>query len=126
MTVQAVLNKWIESIERRDLAQVLALYATDAVLIPTFSDTIRDSHDKIRIYFERVMQRQGLQIALHGKTLREQRLPQSGAILSGIYTWKFLVEEELITYEARFSFVMDLSAAAPILHHHSSQIPRMV
>ena len=126
MTALNILNKWTNAIESRNLEEVLALYATDAVLLPTFADTIRDSHEKIRLYFERVMQRQGLQIALHEKTLREQHLSESAAILSGIYTWKFLVEEELITYEARFSFVMDLSAAAPILHHHSSQIPRMV
>ena len=121
-----ILNRWTKAIEERDLERVLALYDQQAVLIPTFSDVILATPAKISDYFARVMRREGLQIALHAKTLREQTLSADLAILSGIYTWKFLVEDELITYEARFSFILNLEAAAPIMHHHSSQIPRMV
>lgn len=126
MTAYEILDSWIRAIEKRNLEQVLALYAPTAILIPTFSDTILNSPAKIRRYFERLMGRQSLQISVHGKTLQEQAPSPGISVLSGIYTWKFLVEEELITYEARFSFILDLQAKAPILHHHSSQIPRAV
>lgn len=122
----AVLNAWLQAIEQRDLGKVMSLYHPTAVLLPTFSDLILDTPAKIGRYFERVLDRHGLQIALHEKTFREQSLPPSVSILRGIYTWKFVVEEELITYEARFSFFLDVRESAPILHHHSSQIPRMV
>lgn len=126
MTPYDILKMWTSATEQRDIEQVMALYEPRAVLIPTFVDVILDTPTKIRAYFERLMGRQGLKISLHEKTLREQILPTQLSILSGIYTWKFLVEDELITYEARFSFILNAEAAAPIMHHHSSQIPRMV
>ncbi len=126
MTAKDILNTWIGAIEKRDVEQVLALYHPTAILIPTFSDVILNTPGKIRQYFERLTGRQGLQISVHAKTVHEQTLPPDLSVLSGIYTWKFRVEEELITYEARFSFVMNSKGAAPIMHHHSSQIPRTV
>ena len=32
--------------------------------------------------------------------------------------------DEVVTVEARFTYVLDLSLTSPILHHHSSQLPR--
>jgi len=32
----------------------------------------------------------------------------------------------LLNFEARFTYVVDLSKASPIMQHHSSQIPRML
>lgn len=121
-----VLEIWINGIFRRDIEQVLSLYDPSAVLIPTFSDRILDSPIKIREYFEKVLARKGLEISLHEKSLHQQFFSPAFCILSGIYTWKFFVEEEKITYEARFSFVLKTDQEAPILHHHSSQIPRAV
>jgi hypothetical protein len=33
---------------------------------------------------------------------------------------------ELLNFEARFNCLLDFARPAPILHHHSSQIPRMI
>jgi len=46
--------------------------------------------------------------------------------MSGIYNWRFIVDGELLNFEARFSYLVDLSKSSPIIHHHSSQIPRML
>jgi len=126
VTSKDILGAWSDALIKRDLEKLLALYDPGAILIPTFSDVILNTPAKIRRYFEKVMGRQGLQISLHEKTVREQVLLPHASILSGIYTWKFCVEEELITYEARFSFILDADRDAPIMHHHSSQIPRTV
>lgn len=44
--------------------------------------------------------------------------------ISGIYNWRFLVVGEALNFEARFDYLIDLKKTSPILHHHSSQIPR--
>ncbi|GAB4368901.1 MAG: hypothetical protein Kow009_05600 [Spirochaetales bacterium] len=67
-----------------------------------------------------------MEVSLHEKSLTVQSLEHGMSILGGIYTWKFEVEGELLHFEARFTFVLDGSKAHPILHHHSSQVPRMV
>ncbi|MGE9291937.1 MAG: DUF4440 domain-containing protein, partial [Puniceicoccales bacterium] len=61
---------------------------------------------------------------LHEKTLKIQEVQERIVMLSGIYNWRFVVDEELLNFEARFTYVMDPASAHPILHHHSSQLPR--
>jgi hypothetical protein len=80
----------------------------------------------IRSYFERLALRKELQVEVHRETICEQKHGENMVILSGIYGWKFLIEDELLTFEARFSFLLDMEKETPIIHHHSSQIPRML
>jgi hypothetical protein len=121
-----LLDTWIILVNERNVDQLIALYDPNAILIPTFSDIILNTPEKIRGYFERLALRKELQITVHRKTIHQQSLGENIAIMSGIYCWKFLVEEELIAYEARFSFLFDPTKDAPIIHHHSSQIPRII
>lgn len=65
-----------------------------------------------------------MNIALHEKTLKIQTISQDVYVMSGIYCWRFAVDGELLSFEARFSYVIDFSKPRPIIHHHSSQIPR--
>ena len=124
--VNAILRQWIDAVNRQDISALAALYDPAAVLIPTFSNRVLDTPEKIRDYFEKLGRREQLSIALHENTLMVQILPQELCILNGIYNWRFKVDGELLNFEARFSYLMDLSRPSPILHHHSSQIPRMV
>jgi hypothetical protein len=56
----------------------------------------------------------------------QQPVGASGYCLCGIYCWRFAVDGEPLSFEARFSYFMDTARPRPILHHHSSQIPRML
>ncbi len=121
-----ILKTWMDAVNTGDLAGLLALYDDSAVLIPTFSNRLLSEPVKIEDYFVRLCGREELSIALHEKTLDMQ--PPAGTIhaMTGIYCWRFAVDGELLSFEARFSYVVDLSRVKPILQHHSSQIPRML
>lgn len=119
-----VLNLWLQAVNRGNVDSLLGLYNRDAVLIPTFSNRVHDTPEKLREYFEKLGSREELSVALHERTLTTQHLKDDVYALSGIYNWRFSIEGELLNFEARFSYVLDLSRPAPILHHHSSQIPR--
>ncbi len=123
-TPQDVLEQWMQAVNNGDVESLLGLYDSQAVLIPTFSNRLLNTPDKLREYFEKLGSREELSIALHEKTLIVQELQNQIFSLSGIYNWRFIVDGELLNFEARFSYVIDLSRPSPILHHHSSQIPR--
>lgn len=125
-TPQDVLEQWMQAVNNGDVEGLLGLYDSQAVLIPTFSNRLLNKQDKLRDYFEKLGSREELSIALHEKTLIVQELKNPIFSLSGIYNWRFIVDGELLNFEARFSYVIDLSKPSPILHHHSSQIPRML
>jgi len=120
-----ILDTWMHAVnERTSLQPLLNLYDENAILLPTFSaQTIRDQNAR-QHYFERLTEREGLTVKLHERTLRIVPAGESISIISGIYSWQFDLEEEKMTFEARFTYVIDLSRQNPILHHHSSQIPR--
>ena len=119
------LKQWVQFVNNGDIESLLDLYDSRAILIPTFSNRILNTPEKLREYFERLGTREDLSVTLHEKTLAVQELQKQIFSLSGIYNWRFNVEGEVLNFEARFSYLIDLSKASPILHHHSSQIPRM-
>ena len=119
-----VLAEWMLAVNQGDLERLLALYHENAVLIPTFSNRLLSNPAKIRDYFGTLGSREELSIALHEKTVIVQPLKNEIYGVTGIYCWRFLLEGELLSFEARFSYLLDLALSRPILHHHSSQIPR--
>ncbi|QKF74461.1 hypothetical protein AFAEC_a0015 (plasmid) [Aliarcobacter faecis] len=121
-----ILEQWMQEVNEGDVEKLLSLYDNQAVLIPTFSNRLLNTPEKLRNYFEKLGNREDLSIALHEKTLITQELGNQIFSLSGIYNWRFAVDGELLNFEARFSYLIDLSKPNPILHHHSSQIPRML
>jgi hypothetical protein len=123
-TSKDILEQWMQAVNNGDIEMLLGLYDNQAVLIPTFSNRLLKTPDELRKYFEKLGSREELSIALHEKTLIVQNLQNEVSVLSGIYNWRFAVDGEVLNFEARFSYVIDLSRPNPILHHHSSQIPR--
>lgn len=121
-----VLKTWLKAVNEKSITQILSLYDENAVLIPTFSNKILNTSEKITNYFEQLGSREELHVSLHEKTLDVRQAGERISVLYGIYTWQFLVDKELLTFEARFSFVLNLNLERPILHHHSSQVPRML
>ncbi len=121
-----ILSKWLDAINAGDIESILELYNKEAILIPTFSNRLLNNPGKIREYFERLGSYEELSIALHEKTLTVQPIGDTKYALCGIYCWRFMLDDELLSFEARFSYVIDSSLESPIVHHHSSQIPRML
>jgi len=119
-----ILNQWMQAVNNADIEGLLSLYDPEAVLIPTFSNRILNTPERLRDYFEKLGSRPELSIALHEKTVIIQELQNELYALAGIYNWRFAVDGELLNFEARFSYLFDLSKPTPIVHHHSSQIPR--
>ena len=119
-----VLNTWMDGINTANADKLCSLYDETAFLIPTFSNRLLNTPEKIREYFEKVGQKEQLGITLHENTLNIQALGNQLFSLGGLYKWEFAIDGELLAFEARFTYVFDLSKESPILHHHSSQIPR--
>ncbi len=120
------LNVWMQLVNDRDLDGVLGLYDESAVLIPTFSNRLLSKPERIREYFETLTSRRGLGLTLHERPRILNSISDTIHTLSGIYRWRFEIDDEPLDFEARFSFILDFARSAPILHHHSSQIPRML
>ena len=123
---ESLLKEWMQAINDGNVEALLALYDEKAVLIPTFSNRLLGKPEKIREYFERLCSREDLSIALHEKTLDIQSIKNDVFAMHGIYCWRFAIDGELLSFEARFSYVLDLALPNPIIQHHSSQIPQMI
>ncbi len=121
-----ILNDWLNAVNSADVEKLIALYDQSAILTPTFSNRILKSPEDRREYFLKLADREDLNISLHENTLVIQELSDNIYILNGIYNWKFKVDGELLNFEARFTYVINISKKNPIIHHHSSQIPRMI
>lgn len=119
-----VLHRWIDAVNRRELPELLALYAPTCNLLPTFSPhTLRDDAGREH-YFRLLSARPGMAVSLHERTVQMQPVGPGLEIASGIYRFQLEIDGEPLVFEARFSFLVDLTRPDPILHHHSSQIPR--
>jgi hypothetical protein len=121
---EQILKEWMQAVNAGDVEALLALYDEKAVLIPTFSNRLLGQPEKIRDYFEKLSTREELSIALHEKTLGIQQIKDQVHAMHGIYCWRFAIDGELLSFEARFSYLLDMALPHPILQHHSSQIPR--
>jgi hypothetical protein len=121
-----IIDKWLQAVNQIDIEKLLTLYDKSAVLIPTFSNRLLNTPDKIREYFEKLASREELSITLREKTLMIQEFKNEMFIINGIYNWRFKVDGELLNFEARFTYIIELSRLSPIIHHHSSQVPRML
>ncbi len=119
-----VLDAWLAAVNARDLDTVLGMYADEHVLLATFSPHMIRTDEDTRQYFVQLASREGLNVRLHTRTLTEQRLGDAYSVLVGIYTWNFEVDGDPIAFASRFTFVIDVESDKPIVHHHSSQLPR--
>jgi hypothetical protein len=121
---EEVLFQWVSRVCSGNPDDIAALYHESAVLVPTFSPHTVITTEGVRNYFGQLATRDGLGVRLHNKALRKQSLSDTVHTLSGIYSFEFEVDQVLLSFPSRFSFMVDISLATPILHHHSSQVPR--
>jgi len=118
-----VLDIWLERLNAGELERTAALYSQTAVLLPTFSDKAARTPEAVRNYFETLSGHKNLRVLLHPDSVVVQRISERLHCISGLYCWQFEPGSEGRSVEARFSFVVDLTREAPIIHHHSSQMP---
>ncbi len=121
-----ILNEWVKAVNKGQMEKLISLYHPSAILIPTFSNKILNTPKKRREYFKKLVSREELGIEVHKNTVKIQKLNDQFYTLNGIYKWRFKVEGEILIFEARFSYIVDTTSSTPIVHHHSSQVPRML
>jgi len=121
-----VLKPWLNGVNSGNLNDVVSLYSENAVMLPTFSSKCLATTADIRAYFERLADQKSLHVQLHEKTLIVQDFSPHLHSASGIYGWQFELEGEILDFEARFTFTIDLNLSRPIVHHHSSQVPQTI
>lgn len=115
--ILALFDQWNQALNTGDAKQVTALYADEAVLLPTISNEVRTDHKAIERYFTAFL-KQRPRGAINQSNAR---LHQDLAFNSGIYTFTLHNNTQI---QARFTFVYRLTKGEwKIIEHHSSQMP---
>jgi uncharacterized protein (TIGR02246 family) len=115
--ILSLFDEWSAALKTGDPGRVAALYADDAVLLPTISNKVRHDHGEIRDYFALFV---GM---VPTGVIDEANVRVFGdlAINSGLYTFTFA---DGSTVAARFTFVYRRSGDRwQIIEHHSSRMP---
>ena len=115
--ILALFEKWNNALKTGDPKEVAALYATDAILLPTVSNKVRHNHVEIEDYFFHFLAK-----VPSGKIDESNvRIFRDLAINSGIYTFSF---SDGSSVQARFTFVYKREGEDWLItEHHSSQMP---
>ena len=113
----ALFDEWNYALQTDNPKKVVALYESDAILLPTASDKVRHNHEEIEDYFAYFMAKQPT-----GRIDESNiRIFNQMAINSGRYTFAF---KDRSVVQARFTFVYRWNGARwMIIEHHSSRIP---
>ena len=116
--IMQLFSNWNAALQTGDPDQVTALYADDAVLLPTVSNQVRHNHAEIRDYFVNFLAKQPQGVIDESNT---RDLADDLASNAGVYTFSF-GDGSKVT--ARFSYLYRrVDGAWKILEHHSSAMP---
>ena len=113
----ALFDQWNNALKTGNPKEVAALYATDAILLPTVSNKVRHNREEIEDYFVHFLAKGPV-----GK-IDESNVRIFGdiAINSGVYTFTFA---DGASVQARFTYVYrQVDGEWLILEHHSSAMP---
>tara|TARA_B100000674_G_scaffold229314_1_gene188544 strand:+ start:3787 stop:4167 length:381 start_codon:yes stop_codon:yes gene_type:complete len=115
--VTALFNEWNHALQTGDPKKIVALYESNAVLLPTASSKVRHNHEEIEDYFVYFMAKQPT-----GRIDESNvRIFSQMVINSGLYTFAF---KDKSVVQARFTFVYRWNGVRwMIIEHHSSPIP---
>jgi uncharacterized protein (TIGR02246 family) len=118
--IEALLDSWLEALDSRDPLRMAALYAADAVLLPTFSNRGARTAAEIADYFRSFMLEKPQGRLVEG-VVRDMG---EVAVHSGIYRFTLTALEALPELDVRFTFVYQRIAGDwKIVAHHSSTMP---
>lgn len=118
--IKSLFDTWNDALQTRDPDAVTALYAADAVLLPTVSNAARHNHAEIRDYFVVFLSKNP-----SGKVIESNvRYLGDTAVHSGVYVFDLHDGEKATQVPARFTFVYGRQDGDwKIIEHHSSQMP---
>ncbi len=118
---QATLVRWRAAVATGRVDNVMALYASDAILVPTLSNEIIVTQDGRRNYFEFFLSDGGPTCTVDREELRINHKNGTVAI-GGIYTFCFRRSAGEESIPARFLFNFEeIDARWLITGHHSSR-----
>ena len=116
-TIAGLFDRWNASLKTLEPAKVTANYATDAVLLPTVSNTPRTNHAEINDYFVKFVKNQP-------QGTIDKRFIKIGCNVAqdvGTYTFGFKDGSKV---SARYSYVYGFRDGQWLItHHHSSAMP---
>lgn len=115
--ILVLFDQWNNALKTGNPKEVAALYATDAILLPTVSNKVRHNHEEIEDYFVHFLAK-----VPSGKIDESNvRIFSDVAINSGVYTFTFADGSSVL---ARFTYVYKrVGEDWLITEHHSSQMP---
>ncbi|MHC4183351.1 MAG: ketosteroid isomerase family protein [Planctomycetota bacterium] len=123
-TPEIILERWIEYVNKLEVDKVVGLYDKASTILPTFSPHSVSTPEDIKEYFMQLSTRKNISVNIHNETLRKYEIGEDKYVLMGTYSFSFMVDDANLNFPSRFTFILDISKERPILHHHSSQIPR--
>lgn len=116
--VIALFGDWNDALATGDPDVVTAMYAEDAVLLPTVSNQVRHNHAEIRDYFVAFLAKQPQGVITESNA---RVLSDTLATNAGVYVFTF---GDGSTVAARFNYTYELiDGAWKIIQHHSSAMP---
>ena len=119
-SIGALFDQWNDALQTLDPDQVVALYADDAILLPTISNDVRLSHSELRDYFVSFLQQQPRGV------INESNIRNLGdiGVHSGVYTFTLTADGQTSEAQCRFTFVYAKHDDGwKIIEHHSSFMP---
>ena len=116
-----LFETWNQAIQSGDPEKVVALYAEDAILLPTVSNRVRHNHAEIRDYFREFLAMKPQGVITECNTRSCGNL----AVNSGVYTFTLCPEGQCArAVAARYTFVYQrFGDKWLIVEHHSSVMP---
>lgn len=119
--VQALGKDWGTALASRDVNQITALYAQEAVLLATFNDEL-DTPDEIKNYFIGLTQKPDLKVVFNTENV--QVLDDNTVTNSGLYTFSYTENGKTVEVPARYTFLYEKKGESwMIVKHHSSVRP---
>jgi len=118
---KAALHTWAATVATRDVEAILALYAPDAILVPTLSNEVRDCQDSRREYFRNFLANEGLvcDIQIFKKRVSHKL---STVVVGGLYVFHYRDGDSAVSVPARFLFTFEqIDGRWLITGHHSSR-----
>ncbi len=119
--VLQLFDRWNSALATGNPDEVTALYAEDAILLPTVSNRVRHNHAEIRDYFVAFLKKHP-QGVIDESNVRQ--LSDDLAINSGVYTFTFGNGDSVT---ARYTYLYRrVNGEWKIAEHHSSAMPEAV
>jgi uncharacterized protein (TIGR02246 family) len=120
--VEAATQQWIAAMNHHNAAEIVGLYAPDAVFFGTASPVLRDKPELVWDYFKDTGAHRDSTM-----TLGDHRVQLFGAVAvnTGFYSFRRTGEDgKPIESAARFTFVYQRRKGKwMIVEHHSSRLP---